>query len=73
MVQKLPSICKTGNVLEIFHLQDLLSAKTHLDAAKCWNIVTLKNILYVSFVVPDGPTGRTTCITLYSNAPNQKN
>ena len=28
----------------------------------CWNIVTSKNILYVSFVVANGPTGRTTCI-----------
>ena len=40
---------------------------------KCWNIVTWKNILYVSFVVPKGPTGRTTCINFYPDAYNQKN
>ena len=39
----------------------------------CWNIVTSKNILYVSFVVPDGPTGRTTCIIFYPDASNRKN
>ena len=38
----------------------------------CWNIVTSKNILYVSFVVPDGPTRRTTCIILYPDASNRK-
>ena len=40
---------------------------------KCWNIVTSKNILYVSFVVPDGPTGSTNCIYLYSDVSNRKN
>ena len=36
-----------------------------LDAFICLNIVTSKNILYVFFVVPDVPTGRITCISLY--------
>ena len=39
----------------------------------CWNIVTSKNILYVSSLVPNGPTRRTTCIILYPDASNQKN
>ena len=34
----------------------------------------LKYLFYMYFfVVPDGPTGRNTCITLYPDAPNRNN
>ena len=47
--------------------------ETLLVKGECSNNVTSKNILYVSCVIPDGPTGRTTCITLYPDASNRKN
>ena len=51
----------------------MLLYNTLLVKGECWIIVTSKNILYVYFVVPNGPTGRTNCISLYSDASNQNN